>query len=119
MIMDTEISIRAADVQKLGEALDARGISYFRSKSLADVSTVLIQLGGGAGAAALIVAIGSALKSYFEGLGSLEIAKKATIVANGISVNVDPEEIDSAMIDLIKALKGGDGNLAPEKAKGS
>jgi hypothetical protein len=104
-VTDT-ITLKASNGVALQENLANHGISskLYQQKSISEVQMLVVALGGGVGIAAMIKALGDALKSYFEGASELEKARAVIVSAGGISITATPNTIGDVLRSLPQLL---------------
>jgi hypothetical protein len=93
------LRLTTADAPALQQALRDRGVESTRLqiKSISDLQVLVVALGGGAGIAVMIQAIGSALMSYFEGRSKLESAKSVEISVGDITIKATSATIGDVL----------------------
>ncbi|WP_349958055.1 hypothetical protein [Rhizobium sp. ZPR3] len=105
----TTIKFEAQEGTDLHDRLSEQGINavVIEAKGVAELSTLLVAVGGGAGIAAIVKQIAAAIRSYFQGRAELEKARRVKLSVGNVKIEVASDDVDTAMETLREALSKG------------
>ena len=100
------VSLLADDAPSLEQRLLENHVAVSRpeSKGMAETQMILVALGGGTGVAAIIAAIGSAIRKYFEGKAALEANRKVIVKYGKVEVQVTGSNLEPTLATALAAI---------------
>lgn len=102
-------TIRSDEPHALEQSLKANGLAdlIVRQRSISEVQAVLLSLGGGVGAAAVLNSIGQGIKNFYEGLGSARKEKRnyLKLKVGDLELECTTDNVDAVLSKISKYLQ--------------